>query len=490
MISWMQEHKKWLVVTIWISTIAFVGAGFVGWGAYEYGSSAGKIAKVGEIEIKADEFQRKYSELYSYYNNMLQGKLDKQKAKELGLEKEALNSLVTEALLMNLARELGLTVLDDEVKNKIVSMREFSTNGKFDKKIYLETLKRVGMKPKDYETLVKKAILIQKLQEILELPLAKLEKNSFGASLFIGDKIKYTVLDSRDINVTYNETQLIEFWKKREQNYIKQPQYVLSILWYDPFEIPEPSKEELLKFFEKNRHLFKEPNGKLMDFDSAKEAVLNEYRIKKGKKEALKKYLKFKKGEIEPQETIRVSEQNEIFDGNLMKEIGQKSENFYLKPKLIGKKYAIIRLDKKVPSRPMTFEEARVRVIKDFVEAEKKSLLTKRAEALSKNFDGKVTDFISRDDVDKLKPLKETEAAEFLSVLFSVTEPSGYILLESGKAVVYQILEQKLIMKKKLEQNSAFITENTKKVKESVEWDNLLKNLQKRYEIEIYYKGL
>ena len=33
MITWMQRHKRWLVITIWISTIAFVGAGFVGWGS-------------------------------------------------------------------------------------------------------------------------------------------------------------------------------------------------------------------------------------------------------------------------------------------------------------------------------------------------------------------------------------------------------------------------------------------------------------------------
>ena len=38
MITWMQRHKKWLVFTIWTCTIAFVGAGFVGWGAYNYGS--------------------------------------------------------------------------------------------------------------------------------------------------------------------------------------------------------------------------------------------------------------------------------------------------------------------------------------------------------------------------------------------------------------------------------------------------------------------
>ena len=46
MITWMQRHKKWLIITIWISTIAFVGAGFVGWGAYDFGKSQGTIAKV------------------------------------------------------------------------------------------------------------------------------------------------------------------------------------------------------------------------------------------------------------------------------------------------------------------------------------------------------------------------------------------------------------------------------------------------------------
>jgi hypothetical protein len=43
MIEWMQRHKKWLVITIWISTIAFIGAGFVGWGAYDFGKTEGTV---------------------------------------------------------------------------------------------------------------------------------------------------------------------------------------------------------------------------------------------------------------------------------------------------------------------------------------------------------------------------------------------------------------------------------------------------------------
>ena len=51
MITWMQKHKKYLVITIWISTIAFVGAGFVGWGAYKFGAAADAIATVGETKV-------------------------------------------------------------------------------------------------------------------------------------------------------------------------------------------------------------------------------------------------------------------------------------------------------------------------------------------------------------------------------------------------------------------------------------------------------
>ena len=49
MISWMQKHNKYLIITIWVATIAFIGAGFVGWGSYQYGSKAGAIGKVGDV---------------------------------------------------------------------------------------------------------------------------------------------------------------------------------------------------------------------------------------------------------------------------------------------------------------------------------------------------------------------------------------------------------------------------------------------------------
>jgi len=68
MITWMQKHRKWLVVTMWISVISFVGAGAVGWGSYDFGKSGGAIAKVGEYEITQKELQSQYNKYYNYYS--------------------------------------------------------------------------------------------------------------------------------------------------------------------------------------------------------------------------------------------------------------------------------------------------------------------------------------------------------------------------------------------------------------------------------------
>jgi len=488
MISWMQKHKKWLVITIWISTIAFVGAGFVGWGAYQYGTMAGAVAKVGDIKITQKELSQRYSNLYSYYNNLFKGEFDQKKAKELGLEKEALNSLIREALYMNLAKDLGLKVLDSEVAKTIFNMKEFQKDGKFDKKIYNEVLKRAGLKVKDFESMIKKDILLSKLQKILKPVLTPLEFETFGSALFMSDKIKYKVLSSQDIKIDYTKEDLKKYWQKHKKNYMNEPKYKLSIIWVEPKNIDFKEKE-LKEFYMKNRHKFVDENGKIKSFDKAKDEIIEALKIKKSKKIALKKYLEFKKGKIKEVQKIELSLNNNLIPSNIMKEISQKNEKSILKPKLINKKYAIIRLDEKVPASPKSFLEAQNEVLRDFIKDKKLEKLKELANSAYKNFDGNVSDFISRDDIDKLPPLKEVEAAEFLNKLFASQEKMGYILLDGSKAVLYNILDQKLVRDDKLSKNKPFITDNSIKVKDSVLNSNLLDALQRKYSIEIFYKG-
>jgi len=82
MITWMQKHNKFLIWTIWIATISFIGTGAVV-GISGGSVKAGTIAKVGDVEIKQSKLNMVYSSIYNQYNQMLQGKLDKKRAQEL-----------------------------------------------------------------------------------------------------------------------------------------------------------------------------------------------------------------------------------------------------------------------------------------------------------------------------------------------------------------------------------------------------------------------
>ena len=100
MIEWMQKHKKWLIVTIWISTIAFVGAGFVGWGSYDYGKSDSAVAMVGNKEVPLKDLQNEYGSLYSQYQQMLGEQFNQEMAKQFKLEEAALQRVTQKYLLL------------------------------------------------------------------------------------------------------------------------------------------------------------------------------------------------------------------------------------------------------------------------------------------------------------------------------------------------------------------------------------------------------
>ena len=133
MITWMQRHKKWLVITIWISTIAFVGAGFVGWGSYDYGSKGGVVATVGDKEISVEEYQQEYSNLYNQYSQIFGASFNKELAEQLRLKDVAFSQLLQKNLLMSYGNSLGLMVTDEEIAKELINYEEFKVDGKFNK---------------------------------------------------------------------------------------------------------------------------------------------------------------------------------------------------------------------------------------------------------------------------------------------------------------------------------------------------------------------
>ena len=66
MLEWMQKHKKYLVITVWISALALIFAGLVEWGGGGFSSiSKDYIAKVKNQDISRQEYETVYFNIYN-----------------------------------------------------------------------------------------------------------------------------------------------------------------------------------------------------------------------------------------------------------------------------------------------------------------------------------------------------------------------------------------------------------------------------------------
>lgn len=105
-------------------------------------TAAPVVAEVGEQEVTQEEFRRAFSSEYNRLRQMLGGDFDIQQAQALGLPQQILSNLVDQRLYQAHARELGLTVTDDQVRQEIFSVPAFQNEqGEFDRFRYEQALR-------------------------------------------------------------------------------------------------------------------------------------------------------------------------------------------------------------------------------------------------------------------------------------------------------------------------------------------------------------
>ncbi len=488
MITWMQRHRKYLVITIWISTIAFIGAGFVGWGQYDYGDKAGAVAKVGKITITQEELQKSYTNLFNQYNQMFQGKLDEKQAKEFGLQRQALKNLVDQSLILNLAESYQLQISDAELFDLIKTQQAFTKNGQFDKQQYTDTLKQNHLTIKEYESTMRRELLIQKTLYLFSPKVSPLEEKSIAYAMGVADKIDYKVLTPDMITIQADETALKAYWGKNKNNYKKAASYDLSIVHQAPLNTV-PSETEITAYYQSNMHTFTSNDGKILELSQARPQVIAALNDTATQKEALRRYIDFKKGSLPSSvaiEKINVSSDSKIFPAELLKDLATlNAQKQFLKPRKMNNEYIIIKLEKLNPSMSKTYEEAKAEANIGYTHEMKKAKLQELAQNSFKTFHGTVSDFITRKESTQLAGLSARESSEFVNKLFASKQKQGFLTLESGNVILYNVLEQKLLQETVIADDNTVI-----KLKGNLLNQKLLKMLESKYPIEIYAEGI
>jgi len=485
----MQRHNKYLVWTIWVATIAFIGAGFVGWGSYSFGSKAGNIAKVGEIEIPQSKLNTLYSDIYNDYNQRMLGELDEAKAKELGLVQQAFRIITTQTKVLNFAKENGIIVSDKEVAEALQNIRLFQENGHFSKALYDRYLKSRRMTAKTFETTLREELTLTKTLDLLTVDALPFEEKVVSSAINVADKIAYKVLTLDAIEAEIKNDELRAYWEEHKERFITPKAYTLSILWTENADI-EFTEEELRKHFTENSFNYTDQEGRQLTLEEARERVINDLKLKKSKKEAQKAYIAFKKGEVSSSEKLTLRVNDTKLSTEIWEEITQKSTGDILKPKVASGRYATIKIEDVIEPRVKHFEEA---------EAEARAMVQMKiqqeglwalAEKTLQNFEDTnttISEFLTLNHNVNLAPLNDEESVQFIQKLFTSDEEKGIIHVVD-KIVIYNILEQKVMP---VDANQSIsVSQTANQLKKSIFEDHFLQMLDKKYPVEVYVQGL
>ncbi|MCV3425138.1 peptidylprolyl isomerase [Campylobacter sp. IFREMER_LSEM_CL1085] len=489
MLTWMQHHKKYLVITIWISVIAFVGAGFVGWGSYDFNTDrSNSVAKVGDEKISYDEFNLKYSQLFNYYSQLNNGNYTQEQAQKDGLDTQAINKLIQEKLLLSYAKTLGLNVSEEEIAYDLAHQKIFhNASGVFDKDLYYNLLARNNYTPKAYEKIIHDELLLKKINAILNLQIKQNELDMFGASFLMQDNLKIQIIKLDNKNIPIDEKELKQTWEKNKNLYKTQKSYELATYFLDPNTITVVDKE-IQAYYEENKNDYKDFAGKILSLEQSKDKVIKDLKLSKLKLKANESYVALRKNELSFDKNITISDADIYYP---LENIQKAKENDFIKPFKFENGYMIAKLIKINPIQTMTFKQAKNEVSKLYIREKTKTLLEEKAKLALDNFQGIDIGTYSRDSSKGAKVgemINDAEFSEFLMHVFDSNKAKSYVLFDD-KAIVYEITKQTLENKDKEEIYKFIIEQSAKQTKQALLKEELLKKLIELYPIQRYYKG-
>lgn len=145
--------------TVTLGIIGLLVLGLVGFGLTDFGGSVRSVATVGKAEVSTDDYARAIQNQLRQFQAQTGQALTFQQARNFGVDQIALGQLITSAALENEARNLGLSVGDETVGQRIQSMPDFrNASDAFDRQVYESTLRQNGLNAGEFEERIRSDI--------------------------------------------------------------------------------------------------------------------------------------------------------------------------------------------------------------------------------------------------------------------------------------------------------------------------------------------
>jgi len=227
--------ENWLGRIV-MAVVMFLLAGVFGlWGINDIFTGFGRstLAKIGNTEIAIDRFQQTFRDRLNQFSKDLGKPITTQEAGMLGLDRQVLGEMIAQAGMDQQARNMGLGISDAEIAHRLTSDPNLQTiNGQFDRNKFEQVLRNMGTNEQRFIVDMRQTMLRRQLLDgltgDLTAPKAWLEV----------------------INKFQNET--------RDVGYV-----VLGPA--QAGDIPQPTDEQLGKYFDDRKIMFRAPEYRKID---------------------------------------------------------------------------------------------------------------------------------------------------------------------------------------------------------------------------------
>jgi len=164
----MRRHRRWLYVFLWLVIAAFIILYIPALQDAGQGTPGETVVTVGGLPVSVGEFQQTYRRQRQLYDRLYQGRLDENTLRQMGLEEQALEGLVSDRLVELESRRLGVTVSDEALARAIATSPEFQDDGRFIGTAEIRRrLELQGLSEEDLEHSLRRQLLRASLESLV-----------------------------------------------------------------------------------------------------------------------------------------------------------------------------------------------------------------------------------------------------------------------------------------------------------------------------------
>jgi peptidyl-prolyl cis-trans isomerase D len=263
-ITQLRRSRRALQVALIVVIFAFVGTSVVVLGTGTGGGPVDAVARVNGESITLERYNRRYQEYVNAYEQVMQGRLTREMAEQLGLGRQVVDDLVAETLVVQRARAEGLATSDEELNVQIQAIPAFHEDGRFSLSRYEEVLRRLGYSKGGFENDVRRRLTRLKVQGLVQGGVKVTDAEIEQAFVERGEEVRVTwalvELVPLMAEVTPTDAELQAYLEAHAGQFREPERRRIQYVSFAPTDFVRPVPEaEVRKYYEAHAMEFETP---------------------------------------------------------------------------------------------------------------------------------------------------------------------------------------------------------------------------------------